>query len=127
VNQHYWEDWSKNTAPHTSWNTSSNTNWQARATNGNQPSIPVTPANSTPCFPPGQGPPSANQPPGPHPPAQLNTADLHEALEPLDTNPNNLQDPNNAPDSADNQETLCINKIWNRPWIDVLEETQEKQ
>ncbi|KAG5314509.1 hypothetical protein C0989_001752 [Termitomyces sp. Mn162] len=34
VNQHYWEDRSKNTAPQTSWNTSGNTNWQAGATNG---------------------------------------------------------------------------------------------
>ncbi|KAG5331667.1 hypothetical protein C0989_007602 [Termitomyces sp. Mn162] len=34
VDQRYWEDRSKNTAPRTSWNTSSNTNWQAGATNG---------------------------------------------------------------------------------------------
>ncbi|KAG5730927.1 hypothetical protein E4T56_gene7069 [Termitomyces sp. T112] len=39
VDQRYWEDHSKNTAPRTPWNTSSNTNWQARATNGIQPLI----------------------------------------------------------------------------------------
>ncbi|KAG5330767.1 hypothetical protein C0989_008641, partial [Termitomyces sp. Mn162] len=34
VDQHYWEDCSKNMAPRTPWNASGNTNWQARATNG---------------------------------------------------------------------------------------------
>ncbi|KAG5329757.1 hypothetical protein C0989_009329 [Termitomyces sp. Mn162] len=65
-----------------------------------------------------------NQPLGPCPSAQLNTADFHKTPELLDTNSNNLND---APDSANNQEALCADKIQNKPWIDVLEETQEKQ
>ncbi|KAG5730211.1 hypothetical protein E4T56_gene11664 [Termitomyces sp. T112] len=35
VNQCYWEDWSENMALQTTWNASGNTDWQARATNGN--------------------------------------------------------------------------------------------
>ncbi|KAG5349529.1 hypothetical protein C0989_003297 [Termitomyces sp. Mn162] len=60
VDQCYWEDHSKNTAPWTSWNASSNTNWQAGATNGIRSSIPTNPANPAPCFPPGQGVPNTN-------------------------------------------------------------------
>ncbi|KNZ81348.1 hypothetical protein J132_01262 [Termitomyces sp. J132] len=120
IDQCYWEDQSKNTALWTTWNTSNNTNWQAGATNGNQPSILTNFTNPMPHLPQGQEPPSANQPLGPCPSAQLNTADLHKTPEPLDTNSNNL---NNAPDSANNQEALCANKIQNRPWIDVPEKT----
>ncbi|KAG5352962.1 hypothetical protein C0989_011605 [Termitomyces sp. Mn162] len=54
---------------------------------------------------------------------KLNTADLYEIPEPLDTGPNDHDD---IPDSADDQEALCANKIQDRLWIDVLEETQEK-
>ncbi|KAG5350532.1 hypothetical protein C0989_010574 [Termitomyces sp. Mn162] len=50
VNQHYWEDHSENMAPQTSWNTSSNTNWQAGAANGTQSLISANPANPTPHF-----------------------------------------------------------------------------
>ncbi|KAG5734794.1 hypothetical protein E4T56_gene824 [Termitomyces sp. T112] len=89
VDQCYWEDWSGNTAPQTTWNTSGNTNWQARATNSNQLSAPITPVNPMPHFPQGQGPPSANHPPGPCPPAQLNAVNLHKALKLLDTSPDN--------------------------------------
>ncbi|KAG5349752.1 hypothetical protein C0989_002041, partial [Termitomyces sp. Mn162] len=71
-----------------------------------------------------QGPSITNQPLGQCSPAQLNTANLHEAPEPLDANPNNLND---TLDSADNQEALCANKIQNRLWINVPEETQKKQ
>ncbi|KAG5332402.1 hypothetical protein C0989_007064 [Termitomyces sp. Mn162] len=118
------EDCSKNTAPQTPWNASSNTNWQAGATNGIQSSIPANPANPTPCFPLGQGITSTNPPLGQRPPAQLNTTDLHETPEPLDTNPD---DHNNIPDPANDQEALCANRIWNSPWIDMPEEMQEKQ
>ncbi|KAG5715675.1 hypothetical protein E4T56_gene456 [Termitomyces sp. T112] len=55
---------------------------------------------------------------------QLNAADLHKTPEPLDVN---LNDHDNIPDPTDNQEALCANRIWNSPWIDVLEETQEKR
>ncbi|KAG5332064.1 hypothetical protein C0989_007276 [Termitomyces sp. Mn162] len=111
-------------APQTSWNTSSNTNWQARATNGIQSSIPANPANSTPCFPPGRGVPNTNRPPGQRPPAQLNAADLHDTPVPLDTNPDNHND---ILDPANDQEALCANRIQDSPWIDVPEETQEKR
>ncbi|KNZ75280.1 hypothetical protein J132_03700 [Termitomyces sp. J132] len=60
VDQHYWEDHSKDMAPWTSWNTSGNTNWQAGATNGLQSSIPANPVNPTPHFPLGQGTSNAN-------------------------------------------------------------------
>ncbi|KAG5735425.1 hypothetical protein E4T56_gene12790 [Termitomyces sp. T112] len=69
-------------------------------------------------------PPHANQPLGQRPPAQLNTTDLYEAPELLDANLNNL---NNVLNSVDNQEALCTSKIWNRPWIDIPEETQKSQ
>ncbi|KAG5722479.1 hypothetical protein E4T56_gene2867 [Termitomyces sp. T112] len=124
VNQHYWEDRSENTAPRTPWNASGNTNWQAGATNGIWSSIPANPANPAPRFPSGQGITSTNPPQGQRPPAQLNAADLHETPEPLDTNPN---DYNNIPDPANDPEALCTTQIWDSPWIDVLEETQEKQ
>ncbi|KAG5733978.1 hypothetical protein E4T56_gene6788 [Termitomyces sp. T112] len=123
VNQRYWEDCSKNTAPWTSWNTSGNTNWQARATNGIRSSIPANPANPTPRFPPGRGVPNTNRPLGQRPPAQLNAADLHDTPVPLDTNPDNCND---IPDPANDQEALCANRIQDSPWIDVLEEIQEK-
>ncbi|KAG5719346.1 hypothetical protein E4T56_gene13309 [Termitomyces sp. T112] len=80
-----------------------------------------------PYFPAGQGPPSTNQPPGLCSPAQLNTASLHKALKLLNANSNNSQDSDDALDSIDNQEALCANKIWSRLWIDMPEETQEKQ
>ncbi|KAG5726354.1 hypothetical protein E4T56_gene18912 [Termitomyces sp. T112] len=124
VNQRYWEDRSENMAPRTSWNTSSNTNWQARATNGIQSSIPANPANPAPHFPPGRGVPNTNRPLGQCPPTQLNATDLHDTPVPLDTNPD---DHDNIPDPADNQEALCANRIQDSPWIDVPEETQEKQ
>ncbi|KAG5348008.1 hypothetical protein C0989_011177, partial [Termitomyces sp. Mn162] len=123
VNQCYWEDRSKNTVLQTPWNASSNTDWQTGATNGIQSSIPANPANPAPRFPLGQGITSTNQPPGQCPPAQLNAANLHETLESLDTNPNNHDD---ILDPANDQEALCTNRIWDSPWIDVLEETQEK-
>ncbi|KAG5337170.1 hypothetical protein C0989_010420 [Termitomyces sp. Mn162] len=110
--------------PQTPWNASSNTNWQARATNGIQSSIPTNPANPTPHFPSGQGITSTNPPPGQCPLAQLNAADLHETLEPLDTNPN---DHNNILDPANDQEALCANRIWDSPWINMPEEMQEKR
>ncbi|KAG5730103.1 hypothetical protein E4T56_gene1867 [Termitomyces sp. T112] len=53
VDQHYWEGQSENMALQTLWNTSSNTNWQARATNGTRPLIPTNPANLMHYFPPG--------------------------------------------------------------------------
>ncbi|KAG5348525.1 hypothetical protein C0989_010160, partial [Termitomyces sp. Mn162] len=59
-----------------------------------------------------------------HPPAQLNAANLHDTPVPLDTNPNNCND---ILDPADNQEALCANRIQDSPWINVLEETQEKR
>ncbi|KAG5347298.1 hypothetical protein C0989_012377, partial [Termitomyces sp. Mn162] len=102
------EDCSENTAPRTSWNTSGNTNWQAGATNGIRPSIPANPANPAPRFPPGRGVPNTNRPPGQRPPAQLNAADLHNTLVPLDTNPNDCDD---IPDPANDQEALCANRI----------------
>ncbi|KAG5733028.1 hypothetical protein E4T56_gene3625 [Termitomyces sp. T112] len=123
VDQPYWEDRSKNTALRTPWNASGNTNWQAGATNGIQSSISANPANPTPCFPLGRGIASTNPPQGQRPPAQLNATNLHETPEPLDTNPNDHDD---IPDPANNQEALCTNWIQNSPWIDVLEETQEK-
>ncbi|KAG5353319.1 hypothetical protein C0989_008304 [Termitomyces sp. Mn162] len=104
-------------------NTSGNTNWQARAANGTQSSIPTNPANPTLHFSPGQGTTSTNQLLEQCPPAQLNATNLHKTLEPLDAKPNNH---NNVLDSANNQEALCMNKIWDRPWIDVPEDTQEK-
>ncbi|KAG5336857.1 hypothetical protein C0989_011760 [Termitomyces sp. Mn162] len=60
VDQCYWEDRSKNTVPQTPWNASGNTNWQARAINSIQSSIPTNPANPVPRFPPGQGTTSTN-------------------------------------------------------------------
>ncbi|KAG5337128.1 hypothetical protein C0989_010592 [Termitomyces sp. Mn162] len=95
---------SKSAAPQTTWNIYSNTNWQARATNSSQPSIPAAPTNSALCFSSRQGPLSTNQPPGPHPPAQLKAANLHKASELLDINPDNSQDPDNALDPAEDQE-----------------------
>ncbi|KAG5324519.1 hypothetical protein C0989_011776, partial [Termitomyces sp. Mn162] len=124
VDQRYWEDRSENTAPQTSWNTSGNTNWQAGATNGIQSSIPANPANPAPRFPPGRGVPNTNRSPGQRPPAQLNAADLHDTPVPLDTN---LNDRDDIPDPADNQEALCANRIQDSPWINVPEETQEKR
>ncbi|KAG5329327.1 hypothetical protein C0989_009694 [Termitomyces sp. Mn162] len=124
VDQHYWEDRSKNTAPRTSWNTSSNTNWQAGATNGIQSSIPANPANPAPRFPLGRGVPNTNRPLGQRPPAQLNAANLHDTPVPLDTNPD---DRNDIPDPANDQEALCANRIQDSQWIDVPEETQEKR
>ncbi|KAG5349261.1 hypothetical protein C0989_004956 [Termitomyces sp. Mn162] len=78
----------------TLWNTSGNTNWQARAANSIQSLIPANPA---PHFPLGQGISNANQPLEQRLPAQLNTADLHETPEPLNANPN---DHNDIPDSV---------------------------
>ncbi|KAG5715182.1 hypothetical protein E4T56_gene3096 [Termitomyces sp. T112] len=124
VNQRYWEDRSKNTAPRTLWNTSSNTNWQAGATNGIRSSIPTNPANPAPRFPLGQGVPNTNQPPGQRPPTQLNAANLHDTPVPLDTNPDDRDD---IPDPANDQEALCANRIQDSQWIDVPEEMQEKQ
>ncbi|KAG5725262.1 hypothetical protein E4T56_gene12706 [Termitomyces sp. T112] len=124
VNQHYWEDCSKNTVPQTPWNASGNTNWQARATNSIQSSIPTNPANPVPCFSSGQGITSTNQSPEQCPLAQLNAADLHETPEPLDTNPNNH---NSILDPTNDQEALCANRIWDSLWINVPEETQEKR
>ncbi|KAG5348014.1 hypothetical protein C0989_011143 [Termitomyces sp. Mn162] len=124
VNQRYWEDCSKNTVPRTSWNTSGNTNWQAGATNGIRSSIPANPANPAPHFLPGRGVPNTNRPPGQRPPTQHNAANLHDTPVPLDTNPDNRND---IPDPADNQEALCANRIQDSPWIDMLEETQEKR
>ncbi|KAG5723577.1 hypothetical protein E4T56_gene18117 [Termitomyces sp. T112] len=124
VDQRYWEDCSKNTVPRTSWNTSGSTNWQAGATNGIRSSFPANPANPAPRFPPGRGVPNTNRPPGQRPPAQLNAADLHDTPVPLDTNPNNRDD---IPDPANDQEALCANRIQDSPWINVPEETQEKQ
>ncbi|KAG5329065.1 hypothetical protein C0989_010172, partial [Termitomyces sp. Mn162] len=118
VDQRYWEDRSKNTAPWTSWNTSGNTNWQARATNGIRSSITANPANPAPRFPLGRGVPNANRPPGQRPPAQLNAADLHDTPVPPDTNPN---DRNDIPDPADDQEALCANRIQ-----DSLEDTLDR-
>ncbi|KAG5718577.1 hypothetical protein E4T56_gene16599 [Termitomyces sp. T112] len=123
VDQHYWEDRSKNMAPRTPWNASGNTNWQARATNSVQSSIPANPANPVPCFPLGQGITSTNPPQGQRPLAQLNAANLHETPEPLDTNPDDHDD---IPDPANDQEALCANRIQDSPWINVLEEMQEK-
>ncbi|KAG5335897.1 hypothetical protein C0989_012591 [Termitomyces sp. Mn162] len=56
-------------------------------------------------------------------PAQLNATNLHKALELLNTNPDDFQDTNNVPDPTEDQEALCTNKIWNRPWINIPEET----
>ncbi|KAG5332564.1 hypothetical protein C0989_006865 [Termitomyces sp. Mn162] len=117
-------DRSKNTAPRTLWNASSNTNWQAGATNGVWPSIPTNPANPAPRFPLDRGITSTNPPQGQHLPAQLNAANLHETPEPLDTNPDNHD---NIPDPANDQEALCANRIRDSPWIDVPEEMQEKR
>ncbi|KAG5726826.1 hypothetical protein E4T56_gene591 [Termitomyces sp. T112] len=124
VNQHYWEDRSENMALWTPWNASGNTNWQAGATNSIRSSIPTNPANPAPRFPSDQGITSTNLPQGQRPPAQLNATDLHETPEPLDTNPNDHDD---ILDPANNQEALCANQIQNSPWINVPEETQEKQ
>ncbi|KAG5349199.1 hypothetical protein C0989_005288 [Termitomyces sp. Mn162] len=87
-------------APQTPWNASGNTNWQAGATNSIQSSIPTNSANP------------------------LNAANLHETPKLLDTNPNNHD---GIPDPTNDQEALCVNRIWDSPWIDMLEETQEKQ
>ncbi|KAG5720922.1 hypothetical protein E4T56_gene404 [Termitomyces sp. T112] len=124
VDQHYWEDCSENMAPWTPWNTSGNTNWQAGATNSVWSSIPANPANPVPRFPLGRGITRTNPPPGQHPLAQLNDTNLHETLEPLDTNPD---DHDNIPDPANDQEALCANRIWDSPWIDMPEETQKKR
>ncbi|KAG5721963.1 hypothetical protein E4T56_gene18482 [Termitomyces sp. T112] len=114
----------KNTAPRTSWNTSGNTNWQARATNGIQSSIPTNPANPTPCFPPGQGVSNTNRPLGQRPPAQLNAANLQNTPVPLDTNPDDHDD---ILDPTNDQKALCANRIQDSPWINVPEEMQEKR
>ncbi|KAG5725136.1 hypothetical protein E4T56_gene10241 [Termitomyces sp. T112] len=124
VDQRYWEDRSENTAPWTPWNASGNTNWQAGATNGVRSSIPANPANPAPRFPLGQGITRTNPPLGQHLLAQLDAADLYETPEPLDTNPD---DHNNILDPANDQEALCANRIQDSPWIDVPEETREKQ
>ncbi|KAG5727484.1 hypothetical protein E4T56_gene11986 [Termitomyces sp. T112] len=124
VDQHYWEDRSKNMVPWTPWNASGNTNWQARATNSIQSSIPTNSTNPASHFLPGQRTTSTNRLPGQCLPAQLNAANLYETLEPLDTNPN---DPDNIPDSANDQEALCVNRIWDSTWINMPKETQEKQ
>ncbi|KAG5350086.1 hypothetical protein C0989_000247 [Termitomyces sp. Mn162] len=71
-----------------------------------------------------QGVTSTNRPLGQHLPAQLNAVNLYETLEPLDTNPN---DHNNILDPTNNQEALCTNSVQDSPWINVLEEMQEKQ
>ncbi|KAG5730992.1 hypothetical protein E4T56_gene13043 [Termitomyces sp. T112] len=124
VDQHYWEDCSKNTVPQTPWNASGNTNWQAGATNGIQSSIPANPTNPAPRFSLGQGITGTNPPLGQRLPAQLNATNLHETLEPLDTNAN---DHDNIPDPTHDQEALCANRIQDSPWIDMPEEMQEKR
>ncbi|KAG5333006.1 hypothetical protein C0989_006370, partial [Termitomyces sp. Mn162] len=124
VDQRYWEDCSKNTAPQTPWNASGNTNWQARATNSVQSSIPTNSANPAPHFSLGRGITSTNPLLRQCLLAQLNATDLHETPEPLDTNPDNHND---ISDPANDQEALCANRIWDSLWIDVPEETQEKR
>ncbi|KAG5721783.1 hypothetical protein E4T56_gene8152 [Termitomyces sp. T112] len=56
-------------------------------------------------------------------PAQLNAADLQEASELQDAN---SDDHNDILDSTNDQEALCMNKIQDRPWINIPEETQKK-
>ncbi|KAG5720927.1 hypothetical protein E4T56_gene852 [Termitomyces sp. T112] len=34
---------------------------------------------------------------------------------------------NDALDSTNDQEALCADRIWKKPWINILEEAQEKQ
>ncbi|KAG6876051.1 hypothetical protein C0993_005951 [Termitomyces sp. T159_Od127] len=58
---------------------------------------------------------------------QLNTADMQEALDPNQADPDPPTDPHNTLDYANNEEALCMSRFRNRPWIDVLEETPEKR
>ncbi|KAG6899326.1 hypothetical protein C0993_011203 [Termitomyces sp. T159_Od127] len=68
-----------------------------------------------------------NRPLGPCPQMQLNTADTQEAPDPNPANPNLPTDSHNTPDYTNNEEALCANRFRNWPWIDIPEETQEKQ
>ncbi|KAG6867100.1 hypothetical protein C0993_006845 [Termitomyces sp. T159_Od127] len=74
-----------------------------------------------------QGPANVNQPPGPCPQTQLNAADTQEALDPNQADSDLPTDPHNTSDYANNKEALHVSRFRNWLWIDVLEETQEKQ
>ncbi|KAG6882957.1 hypothetical protein C0993_008498, partial [Termitomyces sp. T159_Od127] len=58
---------------------------------------------------------------------QLNTTGMQEALDSNQADPNLPTDPHNTLDYANNKEALCTSMFRYWPWIDVLEEMQEKQ
>ncbi|KAG6899678.1 hypothetical protein C0993_007989 [Termitomyces sp. T159_Od127] len=127
INQQYWKDCSEYLAPQVPWNSFRNSNWQTRATTGNQTFGTALPSNFVTQPPLGQGPANANQPLGLHSLTQLNATNTQEALNLNHTDPNVPQDPHNTPDFENNKEALCMNGFSNWPWIDVLKETQEWQ
>ncbi|KAG6863414.1 hypothetical protein C0993_011607, partial [Termitomyces sp. T159_Od127] len=93
INQWYWEDRSMCLASWAPWNFFRNSQWQTKAVASNQAtSTALLPTPATqPLL--GQGLTNANQPLGPHPLAQLNAADMQEALDPNQANNNPFQDP----------------------------------
>ncbi|KAG6877074.1 hypothetical protein C0993_010507 [Termitomyces sp. T159_Od127] len=83
INQQYWEDHSKYSAPQVPWNSSRNSNWQTGATAGNSTISAAPLLNFTAQPPLRQGLADINQLSGPCSQTQLNTADTQEALDPI--------------------------------------------
>ncbi|KAG6867481.1 hypothetical protein C0993_002279 [Termitomyces sp. T159_Od127] len=108
IDQQYWEDRSEYSAPHAPWNPSGNSNWQNGAAAGNQTTGTAPPPIPATWLPLEQGP-------------------AHEALDPNQADPDSPTDPHNTPDYADDKEALCASRFRNWPWINILEETQEKR
>ncbi|KAG6867852.1 hypothetical protein C0993_010226 [Termitomyces sp. T159_Od127] len=104
-----------------------NSNWQTGAAAGNQTTSTAPPPNSATQLPLGQGPANVNQPLGPHPQMQLNAANMQDTPDPNQADPDLPTDPPDTLDYANNEEALCASRFRNQLWIDVLEETQEKQ
>ncbi|KAG6883049.1 hypothetical protein C0993_008150, partial [Termitomyces sp. T159_Od127] len=127
INQQYWKDCSEYSALQAPWNSSRNPNCQTGGVIGNQTTSAAPPLNPAAQPPLEQGPANTNQPLEPCPPAQLNTTNTQEALDPNHTNNNLLQDSHDIPDLVDDKVALCMSRFRNWPWIDVLEEMQELQ
>ncbi|KAG6867263.1 hypothetical protein C0993_005122 [Termitomyces sp. T159_Od127] len=74
-----------------------------------------------------QGPANVNCSPRPCSQAQLNAADMQEALDPNQADPDPPTDSHDTPDYINNKKTLCVSRFRNWLWINVPEETQKKQ
>ncbi|KAG6894134.1 hypothetical protein C0993_012230 [Termitomyces sp. T159_Od127] len=74
-----------------------------------------------------RGPANINRPLGPCPQMQLNAANMQAALDPNPANPNSPTDSHDTLNYANNKEALCMSRFRSQPWINVPEETQEKQ